>query len=108
MSDTKTLFDHTEAVFLDPQSCGSSMRCSSHVYIKNGKLNINSFVELKDCTRSIEWSGYGAKGTLEMEKKLTVAIKALTNLRGAVRDAGRAHLAASRQRTKKKNASRAR
>lgn len=107
MSETKTLYDHTEGVFLDPQSCGSSVRCSAHVYVKRGQLNINSFVELKDCTRVIEWSGYGSKGTLEIEKKLTVAIKALTNLRGAVRDAGRVYLAEKRKRSRKKNASRA-
>lgn len=106
MSEKKTVYDYTGAQFLDPQSCGSSVRCSAHVWIENGKLYISSFAELKDCSHLVEWSGRGAKGTLDMEKKLTVAIRELTALRGAVRDAGRAYLAKKKERAGKRRVQR--
>lgn len=93
MSDKKVLFDYTDAQYLDPSSCGSSIRCSMNVSKKNGKMYADAFAELKDCTRTIEWSGYGADGLLKMEKKLTLAIRMLEKLRGAVRDGGRVYLA---------------
>lgn len=100
MSEKKELFDYTDAVFLDAKSCGSSARCSMHVHKQNGKVYAESFAELKDCTRVIEWSGHGAKGLLDMERKLTVAIRALTELRAAVRDGGRVYLANKPKRQK--------
>lgn len=94
----KSLYDHTTSDYLDPQTCGSSIRCSANVYRKNSRLCVDVFAELKDCTRTIEWTGYGADGLLAMEKKLTVAITHLTKLRAATCDAGRVYLKAKGKR----------
>lgn len=105
MSEKKDLYDYTAADYLDPKSCGSSLRCSMNVYKQSGKVYAEAFAELKDCTRVIEWSGRGSGGLLAIEKKLTVAIRMLTEMRRAVRDGGRVYLKNKpKRKPRKKNA----
>ena len=85
---SKTLFDRSGGIFLDLQSCGSSVRWGVSVTrgrrrgVKKTDKNrywyrIEATVSLTDCNRAISWSGSPAT----MRRKLSRAIAALRNLR---------------------------
>lgn len=87
----KNLFSEAHGVFLDPLSCGSSVRYSVETvdYVdKSGDINRSTFdagVSLSDCSRVITWSGHGKEGGEIMLRKLQSAIAELYAAKRAIR-----------------------
>lgn len=101
----KDKFLSTDAVFLEPATCGSSVRYITRVS-KKTRRQFEIDVVLTDCTRSITWSGWGEDGAALMAVKIDRAIDLLTLARNSLKEASRVYekLAPRRRRRRKKNA----
>lgn len=90
----KNLFQAAHGTFLDPLTCGSSIRYSvettDYVDSKTGKIHRSSMdatISLSDCNRVITWSGCGHDGGETMIDKIDVAIIELRAAKIAIRKA---------------------
>lgn len=96
MARRETLLQRAQSggKFLDPQNVGSSIewRFSATVHTTTNEtdhkvrrhLNTDLDVVVSDCSRSVNWSGYGREGMNDMHRKLTNAIAELTKARVAL------------------------
>lgn len=80
MAKRQKVFTHAE--FLHPQTCGSSIRYSlcatEHMEINREGMEecwkrFEGTIWLSECSRSIEWSGYGLEGIEELKTKVLKA-----------------------------------
>ena len=84
MSDKSNCLQLANGVFLDVQSAGSSVRFAISAYRQNGKRYFDGEVQLRDCDKSIRWSGFGGDGIDALLKKLTNALCILGEAQGAL------------------------
>jgi len=107
----RKLIDKSKGVYLDIKSCGSSIRWAIHtertVDRKKGKVvsdRMHSSTEcsLTDCSRWITWSDYGTPST--QLKKVTRAIKTLTEYQKLLQKAVLLHLTHKPVKRKRKSA----